>query len=587
MSIPDSKIAEVAHAADIVEVISGYVDLKRSGKDFRGICPFHGDKDPSFFVSPQKGSFYCFGCAEGGSVFNFLMKIESMSFVDAVKTLADRYGIKVEYDAVQDRGLRERKALEAVIQEALTFYAGRLAGAPRAIGYLAARGMDTAWVSQLALGFAADTWDALTLHLQQRGMDLSLATVGGLVRQKAEGGYYDYFRNRIMIPIHDLHGVAVGFGGRILGNGDPKYLNSPESPLFAKRRLLFGLNSAREAIRREGFCLLVEGYFDQLSLRVQGLANAAAPLGTALSREQIRLLKRFTPDIITVFDGDEAGLRALKRVIPTFLSEGLEPRCVILMEDKDPDEAVRRIGVDGFRRLIDCAVPMTDFFLDSISDRYDVGTLTERNLALEECLPIIREIVDQRSADYFIEKVSSRLRVREDRVRASVRSARVSASSRPEVSNLPARVTWSSLPVDERNVVRGMLMSESFFERVRERDAVRELEQPVLKFVAERMFSFRDEFGAWDPGAFCASIEDTGLAATIAGWLHPRREEDDLREEVQGVVALQDSLNRILSRRLTRRKSEIQALMRRMEPGEAEYNALAQELLSIGRILRK
>jgi DNA primase len=585
MAIPETKIAEVAHAANIVDVISQYVELKRAGKDYRGVCPFHGDKDPSFFVSPQKGSFYCFGCAAGGSVFNFLMKIENMSFVDAVRTLADRYGVTIETDARRDQGLEERKALEQLIADASAFFAARLRAAPHALRYLRNRDMGDPWIQELALGFAPESWDALTLHLGRNGANLSLASSAGLVRRRTEGGHYDYFRSRIMIPIRNLQGTIVGFGGRILGEGEPKYLNSPESSLFSKRRLLFGLDSAREAVRREGFCLLVEGYFDQLSLRVRGIANAAAPLGTSLAREQIKLLTRFTSNIITVFDGDAAGVRAVTRVMPMFLSEGLEPRCVILTEDKDPDEAVRRVGADGFRKLVERAVPMTDFFLDSLAERHDPRSLAGRSQAMEECIPIIREIADHKAADYFIEKLSSRMRVREDRVRAALNSA--TPLSRATRKSEPTRGTWFSLPADERNVVRGMLMSESFFERVREAGAVKDIEHPLLKSMAEKMLAFREQHESWNATMFCASLADEELAATVAGWLHPRREEDDLREEVQGDIALEDSLRRIALRRLIRRKTEIQTLLGRLEPGADEYNRLAGELLAIGRSLRK
>jgi DNA primase len=583
MRIPQSKIAEVSAAADIVQVISAYVDLKKAGKDYRGVCPFHGDKDPSFYVSPQKGIFHCFGCAVGGSVFNFIMKIENISFVEAVQMLARRFGVPFRLEKADSAARDERSRLITALELARDYFAENLKSNPAAGEYLQARGVPPEWSEPLGLGFARDSWDGITPHLKNKGVPDKDALSAGLIKQRASGGFYDYFRSRLMIPIRDLSGTTVGFGGRIYGEGDPKYLNSPESSVFRKKSVLYGLDSARDAIRREGRVILVEGYFDQISLRIGGMENTVAPLGTALGSEQIKLIKRFTTEVVTVFDGDEAGVRAVKRCIPLFLAEGIEPRCLILKEDKDPDEAINRIGADGFRCLLDKAVSMIDFLVANVTTQHDVNTLHGRNLALEECIPVFKEIADSKERDYLIERFSSALRIKEERLRRMFRTGFSHARQEPQ----PKTRSLFDFPADERNVVRGILLDDGFMDRVLESGVLKELEDPTLKELAQRMIRFRDEAGVFDAGVFANSMEDERLASILAGWLQPKPEENDLRPEVDGLLTMNHSLDRIRLKKLEKRKSEIKESMKRCPPGEEEYNRLAEELLFIGRRLRK
>jgi DNA primase len=583
MRIPESKIAEVASAADIVEVISAYVDLKKAGKDYRGLCPFHGDKDPSFYVSPQKGIFHCFGCATGGSVFNFIMKTESIPFAEAVQLLARRYGVPFQLETHSKGSDDERVRLIKALEAAHGYFTENLRGSLPVKDYLTNRGVPADWFDPLGLGFAPDSWEGMQDRLRTAGVDLKDAVSAGLIRPRASGGYYDYFRSRVTIPIRDLNGNLAAFGGRIYGEGDPKYLNSPESAVFRKRGVLYGLDTAREAIRREGCVILVEGYFDQIALRIRGLENTVAPLGTALGKDQIRLLKRFSSEMVTVFDGDEAGLRAVKRSIPLFLSEGIEPRCLILHDDKDPDEAVNRIGITAFRRILETAGSMIDFLLDTVTAQYDVNTMQGRNLALEECLPVLREIADSKEGDYVIERFSSRIRVREDRLRRAVRSG--PENRRKGLAN--ERKSLFDFPADERNVVRGMLLQEGFIDRVLESGVLKDIEDPLLKDLAGRMVRFKEEAGRCDPISFANSLEDENLASVVAGWLKPRPEEDDLRPEVDGGRAIDHSLDSIRLRKIEKRKAQIKERMKHCPPGEEEYNVLARELLAIGRRLHK
>jgi DNA primase len=585
MAIPEEKIAEVADAADIVEVISGYVTLRRAGKDYRGLCPFHGDKDPSFYVSPQKRIFYCFGCQTGGSVFNFFSKIEGVSFAEAVKSLARRYGIQILESRVDKARQNERERILDLLDQAYRYFRTQLRTGPAAQAYLENRSVSAEWTEKLGIGFAPDSWSGLCEHLRKRGVDMHAAEAAGLVRPRQTGGYYDYFRERVMIPIHDLNEQVIAFGGRALGSAEPKYLNSPESLVFKKKRVLYGLSSAREAIRQQGEVVLVEGYFDQISLRVQGLENVVAPLGTSLGKEQVSLIRRFTPHVTLIFDGDEAGLRAVRRAIPLFVAQGMEPRCLILREYKDPDEAIQAMGRDEFMRHVGGAQDAIEFFLDYLEDQYDLRTLHGRNLALQESLPVLREIAESKERDYLIERFAYRLHVKENRLVRVLKDTRRNSADAGPPSSRHRGTSLFDYPADERNVVRGMLLRDGFIDRVRESGVIKDVQDPFLRRLAEEMLRFRTDRGTFEPESFCSSLQEEELAAAVAGWLRPSYEEDDLCPEVDGDQVMDECLEKLRLRKLERRKEEIQRRMRQPSLPEEEYLTLGQELIEIKRTL--
>jgi DNA primase len=322
--------------------VGQYVKLQQRGRNLLGLCPFHADTKPSFTVAPDKGIFHCFGCGVGGNVFSFVMQYHRLSFPEAVAELAKRYGIPLTFQDLGPEGgksAQKRQLLQEINTLAAAFYEAALKGPEGQPGrdYLAKRGLTPEVIKTFRLGYAPNQWDGLSRHLQNRGVSLDAAQEVGLLVPRASGGYYDRFRDRIMFPILDRQNRVLAFGGRVVGEGEPKYLNSPESPLFSKGRHLFGLPQAAEALRQTGEALVVEGYLDLLALRVHGVEPVVATLGTALTREQVRLLKGVAAKAVLVFDGDAAGARAMQRALPLFLQEGLPVRVLPLPPGLDPD----------------------------------------------------------------------------------------------------------------------------------------------------------------------------------------------------------------------------------------------------------
>ncbi|MBE7415901.1 MAG: DNA primase, partial [Deltaproteobacteria bacterium] len=339
MAIPKDKIEEIRERASIVQVVSEYVPLTKRGANHLGLCPFHSEKTPSFTVSEEKKIFYCFGCNATGNVITFLMKKEGLAFPDAVRSLAARYGITIS-ESVRPGAPDKREAVYSALKAASEYFLAELrtSEGARAREYLKGRGLTGELAKSFMIGFAPDRWDGLTGHLKRKGVDTDAALSAGLiVKREKSTGHYDRFRGRVVFPITDTRGRIIGFGGRTMDDKvQPKYLNSPESPVFRKGETLFGLSQAREAIQKEGSVIVVEGYFDLVALVKHGFNNSVATMGTALTAEHVRLLKGYTASIYCLFDADEAGKKAAIRGLDLFLNEDVACRAVLLDKGKDP-----------------------------------------------------------------------------------------------------------------------------------------------------------------------------------------------------------------------------------------------------------
>ncbi len=422
-SIPEDKIDEIKRRINIVDLVSEFVSLKQAGRSFIGLCPFHKEKTPSFTVSPDKQIFYCFGCAEGGNALAFVMKINGLTFPEAIRYLAKKTGV-----ALPDRPLSKQEKEQLTLKERMLrlhtlvsdYYLSRLRGkeGQKAQLYLQNRDIGAEAVNTFQLGYALDGWRFLRDHLEQKRVPLLLAEQSGLLVKNERGEYYDRFRGRLIFPIEDQAGQIIAFGGRILGEGEPKYLNSPESALFSKGKTLYGLSRTKDDIRKSGYAILVEGYFDLLSLWNAGVRNVVATLGTALTRDHVDLLRRYTKDVAVVFDGDEAGKKALSRSLGLFIDGNLHSRAVMLPEASDPDDYVRKFGKKRFHELIKQSPPAVEYYLDTVVGSR--GDFSHDRDALRESLAFITRMDNAVERNLFIKLAAERIGVDENILKAEV-----------------------------------------------------------------------------------------------------------------------------------------------------------------------
>ncbi len=421
---------QVRNSADIVEVVSGYVALKKRGRNYWGCCPFHGEKTPSFSVNAEKNMFYCFGCHEGGDVFRFIMKSENCSFIEAVKMLAARYGIPIpekEKTAEEIKRDRQRKELGEANELAVRFYQSCLLrtqyGKP-ALTYLAGRGITQQIIEQFSIGYAIDNFSALTTSLGKRGCSTNVLIKAGLALPGKNGGAYDKFRGRVMIPIKDARGRVVGFGGRVLSsNIQPKYMNTGETELFNKRYLLFGMDIAVKNIKALHQAIVVEGYMDAISLHAAGITNAVASMGTAFSAEQARILKRITDNVVFCYDSDDAGHRASVRAVSIAREAGLQVQVAGVPNGKDPDEFVRQYGKDAFLEVVKQAPDGIDFQIEETIRQNNVTNLAGKVEAVSNILPFLLECKSEIEAAGYIRKLAQRLTIDEGLIADEYRKA--------------------------------------------------------------------------------------------------------------------------------------------------------------------
>lgn len=401
--IPDEIVERVRDSFDIVDFISGYVPLKKAGQNYRGLCPFHQEKSPSFNVNPARQIFHCFGCGAGGNIFRFLERVEGISFPEAVRELAAKAGISIPEERRGSRNPEaeeEKEALVRINAEALVFYHQLLMHDPRAEAaraYLTKRKVDRALWDEFSLGYALPAWDALLRHLTEKGFTPRQVERAGLAIAKKDGaGHYDRFRGRVLFPIKGVGGRVVAFGGRIIDAEatpeQPKYLNSPETPVYTKGDNLYALGVAKEHIRRQGYALLVEGYMDALMCHQFGVKNAVATLGTALTPSQLRLLGRFAKKVAFLYDADPAGLNAMTRSLDLFIEAGIRANIVILPQGDDPDSFLLREGAPGLAPLLKNSVRLAEYSLGEILKRGKAGSDDDRLASIEEALRLLAKI---------------------------------------------------------------------------------------------------------------------------------------------------------------------------------------------------
>lgn len=408
MSIPQEVIEKVRESNDIVDIVSEYVSLKKRGKNFVGLCPFHSEKTPSFSVQQNKQMYYCFGCGEGGNVITFLMKHRNLSFVEAVKQLAERANIVIpDKDNVVDyEKINLKEKLLQINRESAKFFYLNLQKTSEAVDYFNKRGIDQDIIKRFGLGYAFDRFDGLMKYLSYKGYSLDLIEQAGLVIKNEKSKYYDRFRKRVMFPVFDIRGRVIGFGGRVLDNSKPKYLNSPETLVFNKGDNLYGLNLvAKNNDRRE--IIIVEGYMDTIALHQYGIINVVASLGTALTLSQAKLLKRYADEVIICYDSDAAGQAATLRGLDIIAGAGCSVKVINIPKGKDPDEYIRAEGKDAFIKCVQDAMPLVEYKLKRKSEGYDIATTEGKIGFIKAIAGELVKINDPVITDAYINKLSN------------------------------------------------------------------------------------------------------------------------------------------------------------------------------------
>ncbi len=421
----ESDISAIRERSNILEIVSDYVSLKKSGRNYKGLCPFHSEKTPSFMVNEEKQIFHCFGCGEGGDIFTFLMKIKGLSFPEAVDELAKRYGIRLSEPSVKKKREFAKKELLLELNHIASEYFYTLLHSSKGKdgwNYLIRRGINKDIIEEYRLGYSLDQWDGLVKYLNEKKLPMDLAVEVGLVIPKKKEGWYDTFRNRIIFPIFDIHNRVIGFGGRLIKEGEPKYINSPESIVYHKGETLYGLQVAKRFISEKDFAVIVEGYFDLLTLHQFGIKNSVATLGTALTSQHIRILKRYTDSLYTVFDADEAGLKASLRCLPLFLEEDVTAKIITLPKGDDPDTFLRKGNREGFEKLITNAFPMIDFFFEILEKRFDLRTIEGKVKMAKEAIAMLNKIPDRIKKGLYIKALADKIEIQESILHEIVQS---------------------------------------------------------------------------------------------------------------------------------------------------------------------
>ncbi|HYJ87801.1 MAG TPA: DNA primase [Pyrinomonadaceae bacterium] len=467
MRYPQTFIDDLKRQADIVRVIQDYVQLKKKGANWMACCPFHKEKTPSFSVSPAKEIFYCFGCHKGGSVFNFVMEMERVSFPEAIKLVAEKSGVPLPKLVDDSRFEARRQESDQVIELnkwALEWWEQQLESSLEgriARDYLTGREISDETCKTFRLGYAPDSWDALSIYLRQKGATQEQIEKSGLVVKKDEGGSYDRFRGRLIFPVMDIQGRPIAFGGRTLKGEDAKYINSPETATYVKGRNLFGLNLTRDEIRRSGFAILVEGFLDLIVPYQFGIRNVAASLGTALTSDQVRLLGRFAHKVVVNYDGDPAGVQAAKKAIEILLAEDIEVKVLVLPDNSDPDEFLRKFGVAEYTHQRGDAQPHIQFVIDQAVRDRKLSNPADKEAAIDEVLPYIRAVSSRIQKREYFDIAMDSLRVGDVALKRELwQSIRTGTTAREGQSVM--RRTQVKPTVAEQQLLQLLLADESF-----------------------------------------------------------------------------------------------------------------------------
>ena len=577
MYYPDELIEEVRSRNDIVDVISGYVRLQKKGSSYFGLCPFHNEKSPSFSVSREKQMYYCFGCGAGGNVYTFLMEYENYTFQEALKYLADRAGVKLP-EPEYSREAREKAGRKAVILEinkkAAMYYYAQLKSprGEKAYTYLTGRGLTDDTIKAFGLGYSSIYSDDLYRYLRNEGYSEDMIRQAGLINTDEKKGVYDKFWNRVIFPIMDVNSRVIGFGGRVMGDAKPKYLNSPETEVFDKSRNLYGLNRARTS--RKPYFLLCEGYMDVISLHQAGFTNAVASLGTALTPGHASLIRRYVKEVYLTYDSDEAGTRAALRAVPILRDAGISAKVVRMDPYKDPDEFIKNLGAEEYERRIRDARNGFMFSLEMLEKDYDMNSPEGKTEFFKEAARRLLEFEDELERGNYIEAVASAYRVSRESLEKLVAKSAVSAGmarpvSRPRSSGdrEKGRQEEGGILTSQKALLTWMIENDGLFEKISRYIHPEDFTGEIYREVARLLYE-QHENGRVNPAQILNHFTEEEEHRTAASLFNTKFRELRTKEEEE--QALKDTILRVKSHSINERTmnldpSDMAGLQRLME----------------------
>ncbi|MBI5741323.1 MAG: DNA primase [Nitrospirae bacterium] len=556
----DSVLEEIKSRIDIVDLVSEYVGLKHAGQNWKGLCPFHTEKTPSFTVSPSKQIYHCFGCNSGGDIFSFLVRYENISFPEAVSILAKKAGVTLKADQKDRVRAGEKEILLNIHKDAVTFFQQQFAKSDKAKQYLDKRGIDVRAQKLFSLGYAPKTWNALLNYLTAKGYKADAVKKAGLVTQGTKG-IYDTFRDRVMFPIFDPKGDVIAFGGRSINGDEPKYLNSPETIIFNKRAVLYGLDRAKDSIKETGYVLFMEGYLDVITAHIHGFSNSVAPLGTAFTQEHGKLIKRFAADVVLVFDSDDAGRKAAKNAANILFQSGLNVKILTFPEKEDPDSFLRKNGKEAFQKLLQEPLTIIDFYMLLKGDR---------RLIAHEAIETISRISDRVLQGSYVKMLSERLRINEFFVIEELKKLKKTGPG--EAPKATPRTAAKARPVNEIYIIKLLLQLPERAEEITGLISAEDFRDPVTRAVFVKM-----KAGITDINELLSMCE--GEEKDFLTGVSFREDFDNPGK------ALDDCINRLTG---NKRKVLLQDLQNRIKEAEAKKDlTLLNSLLAEHQKLRR
>jgi DNA primase len=555
--IPENILEEILGRVDIVEVISAYLPLKKSGRNFKANCPFHHEKTPSFMVSPDRQIYHCFGCGESGNAFKFLMRHERMDFLEAVEVLAKKAGVTLPEKSRQEAGgtASLSSQIYKINELTLSFYENTLASAEGQAcrEYFKSRGIGSPALKEFRLGLAPSGWNGLINYLRSKNISLSLIEKSGLALPRDAGGYYDRFRNRAIFPIFDIRNRVIGFGARVLDKTMPKYVNSPETPVYTKGRNLFGLNLSKDHVRQNDCVVIVEGYLDFIIPFQSGIKNLAASQGTALTLEQVRLLKRYTHNVIMIYDGDTAGEIATLRSLDMLVEEGVNVKIVPLPKGMDPDTLVRREGAESLKKRIEDARNLFDYKLEVLKHRHDIKDAHGKSRIAAEMLSTISKLDNAILRGEYIKRLSEEIGVPESYIIEELNKIRPNPSMRQEKAAVPPRAASLINPA-EKLLVKFMLEEKELADRIMQELSPSDFSDMRIAKIVSLMHDLCAEGKSVEPSVLMNYFsEDDASQLVCESMFMP----DLLGKERE--KALNDCIARIKVQRLKSRREQLHA----------------------------